>query len=123
MKAVLMCLCVATMAACGTTTASTRPAPGPVVAPVPPRPPQPPNPHADEVDGLILRLFNEDDQVRIDGARRLGALGAYARPALAYLRDCARQDDGDSAGECAAAARLVEDAAQEQLRVARGTTP
>ena len=64
--------------------------------------------YADEVDGLIMRLFNEDDAVRTDGARELAAMGRHAGPALPYLRDCERQDDGDSARECAAAADYIE---------------
>jgi|GEM_PF-4201481 len=64
--------------------------------------------YADEVDGLIMRLFNEDDAVRTDGARELAAMGRHAGPALPYLRDCERQGDGDSARECAAAADYIE---------------
>jgi hypothetical protein len=57
-----------------------------------------------EVELLIVGLFAESAYTREISARKLGAMGGTARPALAYLLDCMVGDDSDVVGAACATA-------------------
>ena len=100
------------LAACGGTRTMqpAPPTPAPTPAATPPAPPATDSEIQAEVDALVFRLFNEDETVRVRGATRLGDLGAQARSALPYLRDCARLNTGATEKACIDAVFRIKDA-------------
>ena len=57
---------------------------------------------------LILRLYSEDQDVRLSGANGLASMGAEASSALPALRDCAVSEQGADQQACESAVRSID---------------